>query len=58
MQPTTQDPTQELNTPARPRQAHIKEIPRGWRKLDPLGRIITDGIDEMEYEIGFGYVLI
>jgi hypothetical protein len=49
----------EVDYPSRKSfQANIREIPRGWWKLDLLGRIITNGVDEMEYEIGFGYVLI
>jgi hypothetical protein len=36
---------------------HITRIPRGWHKMDPIGRYITNGIDEMEYVPGFGYIL-
>jgi len=34
----------------------IKDIPPGFWRLDPLGKLITDGTDEMYYLVGFGYV--
>lgn len=36
----------------------ITDIPPGFWKLDPLGKLITDGVDEMYYLVGFGYVML
>jgi len=33
-------------------------IPVGWKAVDSMGWIITNGIDEMRWEIGFGYVML
>ena len=33
------------------------EIPQGWWKVDSAGWVITNGVDEMEYVPGLGYVM-
>jgi len=33
-------------------------IPQGWWKVDSIGWMITNGIDEMMWVAGLGYVML